>query len=162
MNETIQLLLTRITRLEDQVSRLVSRESADSEGWTSWTPELEGSTTSGVFTYTQQTAFYFRIDDLVLIYGRIVINAITTPAAGNLRIVGLPYPTPNTPNNPPAQFQSNANLSAGYSQIVGAFGINASRIDITETGDDVLQNYNAASLAASDQFRFSGFYRANI
>ena len=153
-------VLKEIAALKRRVARLEAQDKFEFDPWTAWTPELQGSTTSGVFTYTQQTAFYLRIENMVLIYGRIVINAITTPAAGNLRIVGLPYPTPNTVNNPPAQFQSNANLSAGYSQIVGAFGINASRIDITETGDDVLQNYPAASLAASDQFRFSGFYRA--
>lgn len=162
MNETIQQLLTRITRLEDQVSRLVSRESPDSEEWTVWTPEFFGSTTSGVFTYTQQSGQYFRIDNLVLIIGRLLINTITTPASGSLRISGLPYPAPNSLNNPPVMFNSNLNLSAGYTHLTGQFGVNIAQITVQEAGDDVNQNYPAGSLAASDSIRFSGFYRASV
>ncbi len=158
----VQQLLTRITRLEDQVSRLVSRDTADIEAWTAWTPEFFGATTSGVFTYTQQSGQYFRIDDLVLIIGRLLINTITTPAAGGLRISGLPYPAPNSANNPPLTFNANLNLSAGYSHLTGSFAVNLAEIVVTEAGDDVSQNYPAASLAAGDSIRFSGFYRANI
>jgi hypothetical protein len=159
MNETIQLLLTRITRLEDQVSRLVSRESADSEGWTSWTPEFEGSGTAGVFTYTQQFGQYYRFDDLVFIIGRLLINTIPTPATGNLRIMGLPFSAPNSLNNPPVTFNANVNLSAGYSHLTGFFGVNTAQINVQESGDDVSQNYPAGSLAAGDTLRFSAFYR---
>lgn len=163
MSDTnLQQLLTRITRLEDQVSRLVSRELLDVEEWTAWTPTLYGSTGDGAITYTQQVGFYFRIDDMVFVYGRLLVNALTVAPTGVMRIRTLPFTVPNTVNNPPVTVQSNCNLTAGYSVLTGIFPAGRNDIDLTEMGDDVLQNYPAANLAAGDNIRFSGFYRANI
>lgn len=162
MNEnTVRQLLARITRLEDQISRIQSRDGVELVS-SSWTPELEGSTTAGVFVYGQQAARYIQIENWIWFYGRITISSITTPAAGNLRIIGFPFTPPNSVNNPPVFFQTNLNLTAGYSHVVGNFPANNSRIDVTEAGDDVLQNYNAANLAANDSLRFSGFTFSNI
>lgn len=158
----IQQLLTRITRIEDQISRLVSREFPTVENWTAWTPELYGSTGDGTITYTQQVGFYSRIDNLVFVYGRLVVNALTVAPTGVMRIRTLPFTVPNTVNNPPVTVQSNCNLTAGYSVLTGNFPAGRDDIDLTEMGDDVLQNYPAANLAAGDSIRFSGFYRASI
>lgn len=161
-NDTVRQLLARITRLEDQVSRLVSRELLDVEEWTAWTPELYGSTTAGTITYTQQAGFYFRIDNMVFVYGRLQVNALTVAPTGNLRIRTLPYAPLTSANNPPVTVQSNCNLTAGYSVLTGNLLNSVAEISLTEMGDDVLQNYPAGNLAANDTIRFSGFYRANI
>lgn len=162
MNEnTVRQLLTRLTRLEDQISRIQSRDGVEFLS-SSWTPELEGSTTAGVFTYNQNAGRYIQLENWIWFYGRIVIDGITTPAAGNLRIAGFPFTAPNSVNNAPVLFQTNLNLTAGYSHVAGNFLVNSALIGVTEGGDDVLQNYNAANLAVNDTLRFSGFTFSNI
>jgi|2_EtaG_2_1085320.scaffolds.fasta_scaffold05140_2 hypothetical protein len=67
-------------------------ERADFE-FDTWTPTLEGETTSGTYTYTAQWATYMRVGDMVFIHGRIDLSGITTAATGGLIITGLPHTT---------------------------------------------------------------------
>jgi len=157
-----QQLLQRIARLEDKVSRLVSRDTADVTEWTSWTPELYGTTIAGTITYLQQIGFYAVVNDIVFIYGRINVNTITVAPTGNLRIRTLPFAPPNTVNNPNIPIFGRANLSVGYTAIGGNVRANIAEIDLTQSGDDLLQAYPAANLTASFDIRFQGFYRPSI
>ena len=162
MDRTIQQLLRRISALEQRLDRLVSNDTADVTEWTSWTPELYGSTTAGTITYLQQIGFYAVVNDIVMIYGRINVNTITVAPTGNLRIRTLPYAPPNTVNNPHIPVFGRANLSAGYTAIGGNLRANIAEIDLTQSGDDLLQNYPAANLTTSFDVRFQGFYRPSI
>lgn len=157
-----QQLLQRIARLEDKVSRLVSRDTADVTEWTAWTPELYGTTIAGTITYLQQIGFYAVVNDIVMVYGRINVNTITVAPTGNLRIRTLPFAPPNTVNNPHIPVFGRANLSAGYTAIGGNVRANIAEIDLTQSGDDLLQNYPAANLTTSFDIRFQGFYRPSI
>lgn len=154
-----QQLLQRIARLEDKISRLVSRDTADVTEWTSWTPELYGSTTAGTITYTTQFGSYAVVNDIVFIIGRITVNTITVAPTGNLRIRTLPLAPPNIINNPNIPMFGRANLSAGYTAIGGNLRANIAEIDLTQTGDELLQAYPAANLTTSFDVRFEGFYR---
>ena len=162
MDRTIQQLLRRISALEQRLDRLVSNDTADVTEWTAWTPELYGSTTAGTITYLQQIGFYSVVNDIVFIYGRINVNTITVAPTGNLRIRTLPFAPPNTINNPHIPIFGRANLSAGYTAIGGNVRANIAEIDLTQSGDDLLQNYPAANLTTSFDIRFQGYYRPSI
>lgn len=155
----MQQLLTRLTRLEDQVSRLVAREMPEILEFTAWTPELYGAATPGTITYTTQDGTYFVIDNLVFIHGRLVVNAVTVAPTGGLRIRTLPYTTFASAANPPLYIQARVNLTAGYSHLSGSFPNSLDFIVLTENGDNVAQNFPSPSLAAGDDIRFAGFYR---
>lgn len=159
MDRTTQQLLRRISALEQRLDRLVSNDTADVTEWTSWTPEIYGSTTAGTITYLNQAGLYAVVNDIVFVYGRINVDAITVAPTGNLRIRTLPYAAPNGLNNPPILVFGRANLSAGYTQIGGAFRVNAAEIDLQQSGDDLLQNYPAGNLTTTFDVRFEGFYR---
>lgn len=162
MSDPIKQLMKDMLDVKRRLARLEAQDSSENETWTAWTPELFGTTTAGTITYSQQVGFYFRLDDMVFVYGRLVVSALTVAPTGNLRIRTLPYGLPNSLNNPPLFIQSNCNLTAGYSVLIGNFPAVDAEIVLTEMGDDVLQSYPAANLAVNDSIRFSGFYRANI
>ena len=162
MSDPIKQLMKDMLDVKKRLARLEANDSFDVEEWTAWTPELYGTTTDGTLTYSTQNAFYLRIDDMVFIYGRVVVSGITVAPTGNLRIRTLPYSSPNSAINPPVLIQSNADLSAGYSHLIGNFDQGGDTIVLTQAGDNVLQNYPAANLAAGDTFRFSAFYRASV
>ncbi len=162
MSDPIKQLMKDMLDVKRRLARLEANDTFANEGWTAWTPELYGTTIAGTITYTQQFGNYFRIDDMVFIIGRLVVSAITVAPTGSLRIRTLPYALPNIVNNPPVLIQSNVNLTAGYSVLTGNFPAADAEIVLTEMGDDVLQNYPAANLAANDSIRFSAFYRTNI
>ena len=161
MSDPIKQLMKDMLDVKRRLARLEANDSFDVEEWTAWTPELFGTTVAGTLTYgAAQNAFYMRIDDMVFIYGRVVVDTIVVAPTGNLRMRTLPFDTPVSAINPPLLFQTNADLSAGYSHLIGNFPQGGTDIILTQAGDNVLQNYPAANLAAGDTFRFSGFYRA--
>jgi len=100
-----------------------------------WTPTFSGATTAGAFTYSTQIGKYTKIGRQVIAVCEIQISAITTAAAGNLRIDGLPF------NN-----GGGAKVGALLSQI-GGFGAsnNPSGGEVSSAGTRVLlKKYSSA------------------
>jgi hypothetical protein len=64
-----------------------------------WTPEYEGATTAGSFTYDLQSGYYTKIGNLVTATFFIRTDAIVSAAAGNLKIAGLPFAGKTTGSN---------------------------------------------------------------
>jgi hypothetical protein len=60
-----------------------------------WTPAIVGSTTAGAFTYVNQIGNYVRIGNLVTVWARVAISAVTTAPSGNLQVNGLPFVSAN-------------------------------------------------------------------
>jgi hypothetical protein len=58
-----------------------------------WTPTVQGSTTAGTGTYTQQVGYYTKIGNVVHYHLYIVQTNHT--GTGNIRIAGLPFTTAN-------------------------------------------------------------------
>lgn len=77
-------------RLIDAIYPLVAQRFYETG---EWVPRLVGSSTAGVLTYspTLTTGSFIRIGAKVTAVARITLTAVTTPAAGDLRLTGLPY-----------------------------------------------------------------------
>lgn len=58
-----------------------------------WTPTLSGASTAGVFTYSKQTGYYVKMNNLVYITAEINISDVTTYPSGTARVGGLPFAT---------------------------------------------------------------------
>ena len=103
-----------------------------------WTPTFVGSTTAGVFTYTTQSGVYTRGPaSLVYIAARIVISAIGTPPAGDMRIGGLPFTCEagyyHAVN---FGFISNINYTAAALQLTGLVDVGNTYISLYESFDN--------------------------
>lgn len=157
MSDVIQSMMKDILDLRKRVARLEANDVSEIVTWTAWTPELIGATTGGTITYTTQSGYYSVINDMVVVYGLIVVNAIIVQPAGGLRIRTLPYTSED--NQSPVIVQSNVDLTAGYATLNGNFPTGLTFITLTENGDNVQQNYPGANLTAGKTIRFGGFYR---
>lgn len=58
-----------------------------------WTPSVEGTTVTGVGTYSGRSGKYTKVGNLVTVFGRYNLTAHT--GLGNLRISGLPFTAAN-------------------------------------------------------------------
>lgn len=58
-----------------------------------WTPTLYGASTAGVLTYSRQTGYYVRMNNIVYITAEIDISDVTTYPSGAARVGGLPFAT---------------------------------------------------------------------
>ncbi len=67
----------------------------DYEETGTWTPVLEGATTTGAFTYSQQQGRYQKIGQLVHISFYVNVASVTTTPVGTVTISGLPYTSKN-------------------------------------------------------------------
>ena len=101
---------------------------------TSFTPAVEfGGGTTGI-TYTTQTGSYTRIGNLVWIFIQIVLSSKGTDT-GVFTIEGLPF-TPNAFSVLPVAWGL-IDLAANYNTILAIAVGGTTRIDMTETGDNV-------------------------
>lgn len=55
--------------------------------------KIVGSSTDGTYGYTQQDGYYFEIGNLVVVLGRVLLNAITVAATGSIEITSPSIPT---------------------------------------------------------------------
>jgi hypothetical protein len=63
-----------------------------------WTPEVEGSTTAGSYTYGTQSGRWARIGNMVYVQGTLININTGTAGTGSLLVTGFPY-TPESNNN---------------------------------------------------------------
>lgn len=63
--------------------------------WLNWVPAVEGDTTTGTVTYSDQYGRYIRQGSRVYLEGNVAWTA-TSGSAGNLVVSGLPYPASST------------------------------------------------------------------
>lgn len=134
----------------------------------SFTPELQGTTIAGTFTYdTANTAAYWtRVGDRIFLSGRVRITAIAVAPTGNLQIITLPF----TPAVVTGSIAGGATivftgitLTAGHTQLVGEVQSGAAALRLFEVGSNIA----AASVIGGalvlvggvGDFRFSGQYQ---
>jgi hypothetical protein len=67
--------------------------------WTSWTPTVTGGSSAGSTTYSNQTGYYSRIGNIVVVQFNVTYTAAT--GTGNLIIGGLPLTINSTSNETP-------------------------------------------------------------
>jgi hypothetical protein len=92
-----------------------------------WTPEYEGQTTDGSFTYDLQSGYYTKIGNLVTATFYLRTDAVVSAAAGDLQIVGLPFAGKAT--------GVNADAGGGFLTNAGSWGteypVSATKINNT-------------------------------
>ena len=67
----------------------MSSETLDSYEEGSWTPSLQGSSSTGTASYSYQQGCYTKIGNTVLL--RMIVAATISGAAGNMEITGIPF-----------------------------------------------------------------------
>jgi hypothetical protein len=153
---TTEVVIGTDTRLSD--ARTPTAHSHDLSTLTTtfqtFTPALIGTTTAGVFTYSNQSGRYATIGNLIYFTIILIATGTTTAPTGNLRIAGLPI--------------SAANISSNHSINIGLFnGLTAvmpiSGIIIANNNFVTLYKNNNTLLTATDigstfNIQFSGFY----
>lgn len=122
----------------------------------SWTPSLDGGTSTGtpIYATNGQAGRYVKMGNLVWVSFRVALGAtgVDTGTKGNVRIGGLPY----TPSDPATMFTtpgafaiSNVELvplTAGYSQFMFRIAATDSRIRLEQTGSSqVVAEFTAST-----------------
>jgi hypothetical protein len=105
-----------------------------------WTPTFAGTGTAGTFTYTaNRYGRYVRMGQVVTVFGRVIISAISVAPTGVMLISGLPFTPVNTSN----QFGtacfgniSNFNYAAGALDLCGLIQPNEAFIRLIESFDN--------------------------
>lgn len=126
-----------------------------------WTPVIRGSTTAGLFTYSAQQGIYTKIGRLVTVHVNLVVNTVTTAAAGNLEISGLPFNASSGVNyyGPYGLYHFGIAGSKNYSTISLASGTNFFTTDGGALGVDGTQAaISAANVGAGDYIRFTATF----
>ena len=131
-------LSVELRRLREDLDRLlaagvVRKQSGD------WTPELQGSSTFGTFTYTRRVARYVRLGSQVWCGFEILINTVAAAPTGNLLMTGVPFAAKNTTNYQQSGYLSqwdNYNYTTAY---IPGLNIrpNTTIIDFVQSGDNV-------------------------
>jgi len=118
-----------------------------------WTPVLEGASTAGSHTYSQQVGYYWRLGRVVLATWRLTLTAKDAAMAGNVLVTGLPVAAVNVGTVQWAAsltFVRAVNLSTGYTQVTGLVPPNTTQVQLFENGDNVNeQNIDAAAIAST-------------
>jgi hypothetical protein len=131
---------------------------------TAWTPTFKGSTTAGAFTYSEQQGRYVKIGNTVTVFGRIVVSGITTAAAGELEIGGIPFTSLAGGgllySAAIAQYNKiPITTGSNYTQITARLLNNSNRLVLMQCGNNTdAVTINAASVAVGTTFVFSCTY----
>jgi hypothetical protein len=121
-----------------------------------FTPSVEGSSSTGTTTYNAQYGYYTKVGRQVSIVIQINYSALT--GTGNLEIHGLPFTSANTTDNytPMTVLPSNLNWSSG-SQVVGLQFQNSTLIYLYGVGDNI-QALTLTCVNEAASYRISGTY----
>lgn len=130
-----------------------------------WTPTFVGTTTAGIFTYSNQQGYYVKLGGIVFFWGRCTITAISgvTPPVGNMTIAGLPFAC-NATYFGSVLFGSVSqfNYTAAALGLLGLIGTGASVIQLRESFDNgAVVNVPAANFTVNPacDLVFGGNYR---
>ena len=109
-----------------------------------WTPTIQGSTTTGVGVYSAQNGTYTKVGRLVTVQANISVTSWTTDPVGNLRLAGLPFSGKSGAVNTGSLMSSNFNYSVGGSDAITASvymagGTNNLRVYVTRDNATWLQ-----------------------
>lgn len=127
-----------------------------------WTPAFLGSGTAGVFTYTAQTGYYTRINNLIFLRAFIAISAIGTPPTGNMAISGLPFANSNVINGVvDFGYIDNFNYTNTAFALLGLVVTGATTINLYESFDNaaIVQVPAANFTNAACSLVFTGQYQ---
>ena len=127
-----------------------------------FTPYFFGTTTAGVFVYSEQNGYYTKIGRAVHFLIELTATSTTTSPAGNIKLGGLPF-TSGAFNGGTASIgyaanfgdtnhPAGANVQANTTQIL--FRIRQT----ADARDDILSAVAAASIGGSPQIKMSGVY----
>lgn len=113
-----------------------NRASFYAEG--TWTPSYESTSgTNPTLTYTRQDGRWIRVGNLVTVFGRIDVNAVTSTAGGvNVRIAGLPVTAKTTTA---AAFSGSASIAAGWTNNI------PTRIVVQSAGTHLALQYEVSA-----------------
>lgn len=128
---------------------------------TAFTPTLVGTGVAGTPTYSIQTAYYSRIDNLIFVQGRVSVTALGG-MTGLVSVRGLPF---TSVNNSHGHGLINVQIdgctvSGGNTQFSGQIPPNTAQIDLVQEGSTATAQINATALAAATTVIFSGWYVA--
>lgn len=106
-----------------------------------WFPSLRGSTGYGDITFSNQYGIYTKVGKMLTIWGRISIQAITSPMTGELEIYNLPFASVSGDNIYSVNFAQHSkvklNSAAGYYQLAGRIINNADFITLMQSGNNL-------------------------
>lgn len=161
-DDALRSILARLSLLETRVDRGASVDFPYIDTNT-WTPNFQGSTIAGTFTYTAQYGVYTQLNNWVVAYFRLAISAITVAPTGNLQVGGLPV-TSSADNGVGGIFSiglsSLITLTANYTMIGGYIQGGTKNVVIQQYGSNVANAaVPAANLAATGQLWGSTIYR---
>ena len=130
-----------------------------------WQPTLAGSTTTGNYVYHSggRDGHYTKIGDMVYITCIIYIQSVSTAAAGNLSITGLPFTVKNTTYDMySAQIPQWGGLASDIVHVGCLFTKNATTIQLYKKESSASSNtpkLEGADIGAETSFRIFGFYK---
>lgn len=140
-------------------TNLITTTTRTSTDQGTFTPTILGSAVAGTTTYTVQSGFYTRTDNLVTIQGRIVITGAT--GTGDAVIGGFPFSITNTTNYDPvgtiAISSATWTLPVGTTYPVIRGNINTTNSVVAVFGSATGGNLQMSNSAAT--FLFTLIYR---
>jgi hypothetical protein len=126
-----------------------------------WTPVIAGASTAGTQSYSNQIGRYTRINNLIMLWGRVTMTAKDGATAGNFTITGLPFASVNiTGLEFPVSigFAGNVDVTAGK-VIAATIAPNSTAITMNEIGDNAAYAaLGAAAIQATTDVSFSATY----
>ena len=143
----------------------MSNELLDDYEEGTWQPTLAGSTTTGNYVYHSggRDGHYTKIGDMVYITCIIYIQSVSTAAAGNLSITGLPFTVKNTTYDMySAQIPQWGGLASDIVHVGCLFTKNATTIQLYKKESSASSNtpkLEGADIGAETSFRIFGFYK---
>ncbi len=138
----------QIQALQDDLERLRKADASGVSG--TWTPTFAGLTGAGSYTYVAQNGFYTRIGNIVHIYGRIGISAISVAPTGGMVVLTFPFTSSSVSGTRGAVtfgYVSNLNLTTG--------AYLTANIDPGEDGVRLMENFDNATSTAYPAANFT-------
>lgn len=130
-----------------------------------WAPTVFGTTTAGANTYSAQQGTWKRDKrtGMVEITATLTMSVKDAAMAGNIEIAGLPFPAQNTTGNRNGgasfNYYSGLMFPAGFTQLSGLIGQNASRVALRRLGSgSVGAGVAASEIAAGAVLSLTGTY----
>lgn len=122
-----------------------------------FTPDIKGSTTAGVHTYSQQQGKYNKIGNQIFFSINIILTAKDAAMAGGVQIGGLPFTQDGLPYESINIGSINVNMTDTARTVGGIIiGSNINLYEFFDNANTVA--LQSASILATTQIRCSGVY----
>ena len=113
-----------------------------------WTPALQGATTAGTVTYTQQVGSWSRSNNEITAHFAMFYSGWSGSPTGQLQMTGLPLPASSASGDVGYCFIGNSGgwvAQSGYTQLVGVTATNSAVVSFFENGSG---KYSTSAAAA--------------